>query len=152
MKIRTGFVSNSSSSSFCIIGVSDNDVVFKLMKADGFPTKQEKKRVDRWDGAGRMKSAERYKKECESAPLVEVLDTDHIGGGYGYWDTKGVKEPKLIYLGGDQPEYAGLNAERLLQNRSIAQAKEYFADYVKNNLNVDIDESEVGLHYGEVNG
>ncbi len=35
MKIRTGFVSNSSSSSFCIIGVDDQEWIDKLASAEG---------------------------------------------------------------------------------------------------------------------
>ena len=35
MKIRTGFVSNSSSSSFLIVGVADNALIKKLAEAEG---------------------------------------------------------------------------------------------------------------------
>jgi hypothetical protein len=35
MKIRTGFVSNSSTSSFCILGTGDEKVIKKLLKAEG---------------------------------------------------------------------------------------------------------------------
>ena len=34
MKVRLGFVSNSSSSSFCIIGVTNSSILKKLMKAE----------------------------------------------------------------------------------------------------------------------
>lgn len=35
MKTRVGFVSNSSSSSFCIIGVDDPDIAMELAKMEG---------------------------------------------------------------------------------------------------------------------
>jgi len=34
MKMRQGFVSNSSSQSFCIIGIEDSKIVAKLLKAE----------------------------------------------------------------------------------------------------------------------
>jgi len=150
MKIRTGFVSNSSSSSFCIIGISNQDIIFKLMKKDGFPTKQEKETVSRYDGAGRMRNPNKYRELCEKAPLVEVLDIEHVGGSHGFYEKMDRKETQLIYLGGDQPEYAGLQAERLLQNKSITQAKKDFRNYVKNWCEIDIPEEQIELYYGEV--
>ncbi len=40
MKIRSGFVSNSSSSSFLCIGVNDGNIIKKLLKAEN-PKKEE---------------------------------------------------------------------------------------------------------------
>ena len=48
MKVRMGFVSNSSTSSFCIIGVSNNSILKKLMKAEKVVTNYEEAEDDEW--------------------------------------------------------------------------------------------------------
>lgn len=42
MKIRDGFVSNSSSTSFCVIGTESSRVVREIWLADGFSLEEEK--------------------------------------------------------------------------------------------------------------
>jgi hypothetical protein len=41
MKVRTGFVSNSSSSSFLCVGVSDKGLIDQLLEAEGFKEEEE---------------------------------------------------------------------------------------------------------------
>jgi hypothetical protein len=120
------------------------------MKAEGFPFIEEKETISKWDRAGRAKNAIQYKKEIENAKDIEVLDLQHVGGSHGFFERLDEKETKLYYIGGEGPEYAGLNAEILLQNKSISESKKVFKEYIKDNLNIDIPESEIGFHFGEV--
>jgi hypothetical protein len=154
MKIRTGFVSNSSSSSFCIIGIQNEKTVFELMKKEGFPIIIEKEKVSRFEngGYGKLKNRKKYEEQVAKAKNIEVLDLHAMGGGYGFWEKRDGKATNLIYLGGEQPEYAGLNGEALLKNKSITEAKKYFKEYVKNTLNIDIPDEQIGFYYGEVQG
>lgn len=105
MKIRTGFVSNSSSSSFCIIGVADYDLGRELMRKEGFT--------------------------LTGVDEEERVDTDSSNSCYngGNWWISG-KETILKYYG-DYYEgiayYVGVDAENFLVDRSIEQAKKEFS-------------------------
>lgn len=104
MKIRNGFVSNSSSSSFCIIGTH-------------------------------------YK----TAELVKATKAKEDDMGYGMCNTK-----TLNFYGSSLEDcVAGLDAEPLLQTRTIPEAKKYFQKYVKDMLKVDIDLAHITFEAGE---
>jgi hypothetical protein len=119
MKIRNGFVSNSSSSSFCIIGTTYNSEIAKLVKAEG-------------------KNFTHYDEESESW----IEGTDYLG--YGCDSGKVV-----MFYGDDGPEYVGVEAVDLLEQHSLPEARKAFCKLVKECLNVDIDPRFVDLHYGE---
>jgi hypothetical protein len=118
MKIRNGFVSNSSSSSFCIIGTTYDSEIGKLVHA-------EEKNYGHYDKDGDW-----------------VDGTDYMGYGC---DTGEV----ISFYGDSQVEYAGVDAEPLLEQYSLPQAREAFVKLCKEKLNVDIDPRWVDLHYGE---
>jgi len=150
MKIRTGFVSNSSSSSFCIIGVSNPYAIKELMKKDGFTFKEKMEEVSWTDRYGRRKPAAQYKKEVAEAKVDEGIDYDQVDYNQGFWAPTN-KEPSLLYLGGDdEPCYAGLNAEPLLQANDMPSAKAFFKDYVKDTFNISLNIKEIEFIYGEI--
>lgn len=154
MKKRLGFVSNSSSSSFCIIGIDNPEKIKTLMKKDEFPFIMEKERPSRYDfKKRRYLTKKEYLQLKENSNFVEVLDLSKIGGGMGIWETSDRKKnkSKLLYLGGESfPEYVGLDAEKLLQNKNIKEAKKYLVKYIKDNYQEDIAEKDIHLLYGEV--
>jgi len=122
MKIRKGFVSNSSSTSFCIVGISawDNEarevdtIVTELAKADD---------CDEMGGYG----------YSEGRTLLFI-------GGEGYGEDE--DDPY-------EPDYAGLEAEADLKAGKTVQdiAAEFIAKAKA--LGFDIPKERVTLHYGE---
>lgn len=112
-KIRLGFVSNSSSSSFCIIGTSNKNIISKCLEVD----------------------------------KIDWSDLENTDYGYGELKTK-----KLNYYGTyeeDYPYYAGIEAEKFLEDKTIPEAKKYFINYIKENYNETISLKEVEFIYGE---
>lgn len=107
MKVRIDFVTNSSSSSFLIVGVSDDSIIEVLGQKEG-------------------------KSEFECS--------------------YGVDEGKVVSFYGcySEPYYAGIDIEGLMDKMTLPQIKEYFKDLIKKEYDVDIDISDIGLHYGEV--
>jgi hypothetical protein len=138
MKIRMGFVSNSSSSSFCILGIKGrSDAIYNLMVAEGFPV----------DEGGRFLNSS------------QIVDGRRIYDGYGFVSLVtpngiygGEKICKLSYYGTiynkEPPMVAGFDAEEYLKDKSITQAVQEFVKFCKG-LGVDIPEKWVGLYFGE---
>lgn len=107
MKIRKSFVTNSSSSSFVIVGISDDNIIRELIDAEGI-------------------------EELECYDGVHYGDYVNFYGGY------------------DEPYYAGINIEGLMETMTLPQMREYFSKYTKEQLNVDIPSYMIKLYYGEV--
>ena len=114
MKIRTGFVSNSSSSSFCIIGTENANVIYKLLKAEEIDLDSDEN---------------------------NYIDNGVIGGKVvNFYDG----------VSGEQPYYAGVDAEPLLKETNIPQACKKFQEMVEKSLGVKIPLSSVKFLYGEI--
>lgn len=110
-KMRLGFVSNSSSSSFCIIGTSNKNIISKCLDVD---------KID-W---------------------TNLEETDY---GYGELKTK-----RLSYYGTyEDPYYAGLQAQELLNSRTIPEAIQHTINYLKVNYNIVVTEKDINFLYGE---
>jgi len=141
MKIRFGFVSNSSSSSFCIVGTRDKKTIRQLMEVEGFPF-DEVGNID-YEFNGSEKSVH------AGFGIVELMKPSKVSK-YS-WD--GERINKFEYVGScynnDLPEYAGWAAEDCLKTRTIQGAVKHFIETCKKKFNVDVPEKSVGFFYGE---
>jgi hypothetical protein len=148
MKTRNGFVSNSSSSSFCIIGVEDESLLKALAKAE--------KLHFRWNGDPETELArgcnhkidktDQFCKVCGKPAYVEKeVKVNYNDLGHGVCDGEII----LFFGNGYYPYNAGIHAPELLNKMTIPQAAEYFCKLVKNKLNIDINPAQVQLLYGE---
>jgi hypothetical protein len=131
MKIRNGFVSNSSSSSFCIIGLDydGKDLILELMEKEGFVV---------------VKNKEGHK-ELD-------LDNEKNCNYNGIWSLAVNKNTYLKYYGGWDEEganYAGLDAEEVLKNQSITSAKLEFQKLIEDQFNIKIPLDLIDFYYGE---
>lgn len=114
MKTRNGFVSNSSSSSFCIVGIENTRIIEKLMAADGFTENDAGYGV-----AGTGKS-------------------DFVYYGHGYSKHGDGVDYHLEY------GYAGLEAVDTLNTMTLPEAKRYLKLKLKQmNINVDVKDIDL---------
>jgi len=130
MKIKLDFVTNSSSTSFMIIGVNDKDIINKIMEAENVRLEDD----DDYDNGT-------YVNESTGKDGKTLLDMNHgISPGehvsfYGFYHTVC---------------YAGVDAENLLEDKNLKEIRDDFKDMIKIELNVDIDVKDIDIHYGEV--
>jgi hypothetical protein len=128
MKIRASFITNSSSSSYCIIGITvwDNKpLVNELLIAEGYGPGCD----------GKCWEDEDYW-EDDSLPNLS-----YGGGGNG----------RIVEFWGKDWEVSvvGMRADKLLETMTIPEAKKYFVETIMKEYNIDIPPSVVKFLYGE---
>ena len=126
MKIRQGFVSNSSSTSFCIVGVGGQNLSNEVFRAV-------------------MKKS---KTSIEKASEAFGYGVGDIGGvsfcGIGPYGAKTMDEA----LEQMELNCSGFSAEELLENNSLVEARKIVSDRFKE-FGVDVPVSKIDLCFGE---
>jgi len=148
MKIRNGFVSNSSSSSFCIIGVT-GDWASVLADAEGKHYREPEPIHKEVPGCEHLAKKGKFCPTCgaPSTKTVEVMPENYKQDYFGNGCDCG--EVVTFYSNYDYPEYAGVDAEPLLEDFSIKSARKYFQTMIMAKLKVEIPLSSIGFYYGE---
>ena len=120
MKIRMGFVSNSSSSSFLCLGVNSDMLIHKLLKAEGM----EKNCDGYYDGEGYG---------YLEGKIVTFFGCSG-GAGEDNWRCAGLQDEET---------------KKILEKFNLKDARVEFCKIVENELKVKIDPKQVDLHFGE---
>lgn len=129
MKIRNGFVSNSSSSSFLIVGVE---------QVYDYEGKRIDLRLEQLVKADKPNLEDGFGGEYNGKTLVFL-------GGEADWN-----EDNVALLNSYTPYYIGINAEEGLKSgKTVPELKKEFIEKAKK-LGVIFTEDEVDLYYGEV--
>ncbi len=147
MKIKQGFVSNSSSTSFCIIGTTRTFDIHRLAEAEGFlfPKMFHDTKTVQVRGCDHQEGTTQFCPEC-GLPMwyTDSIEPSYTSLDYGY------REGKVITFYGDYDPYrAGVNAKELLAHFSLDKAKVHVQGIIKEKLDVDIAIENIDLYYGE---
>jgi hypothetical protein len=147
MKIRSGFVSNSSSSSFCIIGVSGGNWISQLEKAEGKHYGAYEPEESEVPGCDCNEKRQKFCPEC-GAPKSKMVEVD--SNKEPDYLSYGCDAGKVVtFYGSYEANYAGIDATGLLEGNTLKQAREYFVCLVEEKLGVKIPTHAVDLHFGE---
>jgi len=134
MKTRLGFVSNSSSSSFFIVGTGNQDIVQVLWNRAGPARKR---------GCDHPEVDTKYCGQCGEPMWIEDEGNGLCQGGFTD-DKSG-----LSFYGSDEPNYVGIDAAQLFKNgSSYDHIISLFVNACKK-AKVDVKERDIDIHYGE---
>jgi hypothetical protein len=140
MKIRTGFVSNSSSSSFLIVGVNNDE------EEGGLANQLFLKCVKQERGCEHAVTKNEFCAKC-GKPTWRL--DDNASFGYGTYSAEGLTFVGRGFDGSYDVYYAGVNAEADLKNDvKVSDIKKKFMKIAKK-LGVDVPECNVDLYHGE---
>ncbi len=128
MKIRNGFVSNSSSSSFLIVGITDTDKIKQLILKDDFVN----------DGYGTSTGTEFIYTGCLPEECFDENSNIKVD------ENDDIIEPEY----GIEIHEAGIDASERLKTESFKILKKEFVEKAKK-LGVEINPDRVQLLYGE---
>ena len=150
MKIRQGFVSNSSSSSFCIIGVQDENLIRSLAKKENknFYDFQDEVKTIPQRGCSHVETSFKFCPECGKKTWIDVEiadDREYDDLNYGY-----CKGNIVDFYGSDGIEYAGIEIEQMLETKNLSEIKKYFIDLISKKFELNIPIKKVKFYYGEV--
>jgi len=141
MKIRNGFVSNSSSSSFCLIGV-EGDLAGRLLLAE--LNEVPPKRPNHGEDCECTKCKAFAARESGELP-------ENLQFAYGHLEMDDRKKKLVLEYYGTEGYVAaaGIPAEKVLEFTPLCDAKKAFQELVKKRLGENINLVDIGLRYGE---
>jgi len=119
MKIRTGFVSNSSSSSFCVVGTDNKQEINKILKYIGIKLED-----------GQIPWEDKYPNGFEDGDF----------GQFTYDD---------LIIVGQTPYIIGLSAEEILENTTLKETRKNIIKTLNSKYGTKLEERDIQFHYGE---